>query len=428
MTARRWLAILLMVGCAACGGGTTPVLTPTPTPTTAPPSRNPNVVLIVADDLGWGDVSSYWSSRVSTPHIDALAASGARLTDFYDTAPVCAPARASIYTGRWPPRTGVPWVVEPPYPMYPSEVTIGQALRERGYATANFGKWHLGPAPESAAIHFGFDFYFGLPEETAPSFIEGDQPTASVPDEQLSQVYLNRATAFVQANLTRPFLLVLPSRIPHKPYHPAAAFNGASGVSTYYDTVLELDWFVGKIVDLIKASGLERDTLIVFTSDNGPVEESEGGGSTGPFSGRKQFVNEGGIRVPAIVSWPGRIPAGRVIADPTSTLDLFPTFVRAAGGTLRTDRPYDGQDILDLLTGTASHLPDRDLVFWVRNDALGVRSGRWKYIQYLSGAQGLYDLTVDPAEQTDLTAQHPEIAARGAALLVDATQRAKAGK
>jgi arylsulfatase A len=424
--ARRLLAIALV--CVACGvsshedgpgNGT-----PTPSPT---PARNPNVVVIVADDLGWGDVSAFWAARVSTPRIDALAASGARLTDFYDTAPVCAPARASIYTGRWPSRTGVPWVVEPPYPLRESEITIGAALKERGYATANIGKWHLGPAPESMPIHFGFDVYFGLPEETAPSFIDGDQPTAGISYEQLSQVYLDRATAFVHANAARPFLLVLPARIPHAPYRPAAAFNGASGVSPYCDSVLELDWFVGKIVDLLKAEGIDRDTIVVFTSDNGPVDESEGGGSTGPFFGRKQFVNEGGIRVPAIVSWPGRIPAGRVISEPATTLDLFPTLLRAAGGTLRTDRPYDGEDILDLLTGAADHLAARDLVFWVRTSPLAVRSGRWKYVQYISGAQGLYDLSVDPAESNDLTAQHPDVAGRAAAVLADAAQRVKAG-
>src|SRR6185436_19364190 len=204
-----------------------------------------NVVLIVADDLGWGDVSAFWpGAHVATPRIDALAASGARLTDFYVTAPVCAPSRASLYTGRWPPRTGVTWVKEPPLALGADEITIGQALRGRGYATANFGKWHLGPPPGSMPIHFGFDLYFGLPEETAPNFIEGDQPTAPVPLEDLSKSYLERATAFIRAHVDAPFLLVLPTRIPHKPYRPASDFVGVSGVGAYGDTVLELDAFV----------------------------------------------------------------------------------------------------------------------------------------------------------------------------------------
>jgi arylsulfatase A-like enzyme len=420
----RAVAFVLALACAACGGGAgTPVATPT-VPT--PPPRNPNVVLIVADDLGWGDISAYWPpAGVATPRLDALAASGARLTDFYVPAPICSPSRAALLTGRWPPRTGVVWVTEPPRAMEATEITIAGALRSRGYKTALFGKWHLGRETFELPGVFGFDAYWGKPDGNAPHYFDGDRITADVPDEEVSRALLDRAKAFIATNAASPFLLMLTPRIPHLPSRPASEFRGRSGGGLYGDTLLEFDSFVGEIQDALAAQQLARDTLLVVTSDNGPVEQDEGGGSTGPFFGRKQFVNEGGVRVPAIVAWPGRVPAGRVIAEPASTLDLFPTFVRAAGGTPPTDRPYDGQDILDLLTGKVDHLAARDIVFWVSTSPLGVRSSQWKYIQYKNGSQGLYDLAADPAESTDLTAQRPELAALGAAKLADAAERVK---
>jgi arylsulfatase A-like enzyme len=421
------LAAVVLVS-AACGGGGSGQPTPTPgTPT--PPPRNPNVVLIVADDMGWGDVSSFWpTAKVATPKMDALAASGARLTDFYVTAPVCSPSRASIFTGRWPPRTGVVWVTEPPRAMEATEVTIGGALRSRGYKTAIFGKWHLGRETFELPLVFGFDVYWGKPDGNAPHYFDQDQVTADVADEEVSRAILDRTKAFIAANAANPFLLVVTPRIPHLPSRPAAEFRDKSGAGLYSDTILEFDSMVGEIHDAIAAQSLERDTLFIVTSDNGPVEQDEGGGSTGPFFGRKQFVNEGGVRVPAIVSWPGHVPAGRVISEPASTLDLFPTFVRAAGGTVPTDRPYDGADILDVLTGKIDHLVTRDLVFWVQTNALGVRTAQWKYIQFKSGEQGLYDLGKDPAESTDLTPQYPAQAGLGASKLADAQERVKEGR
>jgi arylsulfatase A-like enzyme len=427
MSLRAFGVAALVLTFAACSGGTSGQPTPTPgTPT--PPPRNPNVVVILADDMGWGDVSSFWSTaRVATPKMDALAASGARLTDFYVTAPVCSPSRASLFTGRWPPRTGVVWVTEPPRAMEATEITIGGALRARGYKTAIFGKWHLGRETFELPLQYGFDVYWGKPDGNAPYYFDQDQVTADVPDDQVTRAELDRAKAFIAANAAQPFLLVVTPRIPHLPSRPAAEFVGKSGAGLYSDTILEFDSMVGEIHDAIVSQNLDRDTLFIVTSDNGPVEQDEGGGSAGPFFGRKQFVNEGGIRVPLIASWPGHIPAGRVVSDPASTLDFFPTFVHAAGGTLPTDRPYDGEDIGDLLTGKVDHLATRDFVFWVQRNALGYRSAQWKYIQYKTGEQGLYDLSKDPAETTDLTAQYPDEAGLGAFKLVDAQNRVKAG-
>jgi arylsulfatase A-like enzyme len=403
----RAAPVLLAASLAACGGGGSGP-GPAPTPTAAPtPSRAPNVVLILADDLGWGDLAVQGGS-LPTPRLDALAASGARLTSFYVASPVCSPSRAALLTGRWPARTGVTWVQEPPQPLRPEETTLAEALKDRGYATAMFGKWHLGAAPWEMPTRHGFDTYWGLPHDTATQFFDNETPFERLGLEQLSALYLERARAFIRANASRPFFLALTHRLTHLPSWPDPQFAGRSGVGLYGDTLLELDWYVGQVVDEIAAAGLTQDTIIVFASDNGPVGEGEGGGSAGPFTGRKQGVGEAGIRVPAIVSWPGRVPA-RVIDEPLSTVDLFPTLVAMAGGTPPSGGTLDGEDIGPLLRGTADRLPDRGLVFWIYSAPAAVREGKWKYVR---DPVGLYDLSVDPGEGTDLARQNPDVVAR----------------
>jgi arylsulfatase A len=403
----RATPLLVATFLAACGGGGDSgpgPATPTPSPT---PARAPNIVLILADDLGWGDLAVQ-GGGLPTPRLDALAASGTRLTSFYVASPVCSPSRAALLTGRWPPRTGVTWVQEPPQPLRPEEWTLAEALQAAGYATAMFGKWHLGAAPWEMPTRHGFATYWGLPHDTAAQFFDGETPFERLGLEQLSTLCLERARAFIRTNAGRPFFLALTPRLTHLPSWPDPQFAGASGAGLYGDTLLELDWYVGQVVDEIQAAGLTNDTVIVFVSDNGPVGEGEGGGSAGPFTGRKQGVGEAGIRVPAIVSWPGRVRA-RVVDEPASTVDLFPTLLAMAGGAVPADRTLDGQDIGPLLTGSVDSLAARGLVFWVYDAPAAVREGKWKYVRQ---PVALYDLLADPAEAADVSAQNSDVVAR----------------
>jgi arylsulfatase A-like enzyme len=271
-----------------------------------------------------------------------------------------------------------------------------------------FGKWHLGAAPWEMPTRHGFDTYWGLPHDTAAQFFDDETPFERLGLDQLSAEYLDRARAFIRAHASRPFFLALTHRLTHLPSWPDTRFAGASGAGLYGDTLLELDWFVGQVVDEIAAAGLTNDTVIVFASDNGPVGEGEGGGSAGPFTGRKQGVGEAGIRVPAIVSWPGRV-AARVVDEPASTVDLFPTLLALAGGTPPTDRTLDGQDLGPLLRGTVDRLAERALVFWTYDVPAGVREGKWKYVRQ---PVALYDLSVDPAEATDVSGSNAGVVAR----------------
>lgn len=399
------LSIALLAACAG-EGPTTP--SPEPSPTINP-SRPPNVLLILADDMGWGDLSSY-GGAVKTPNIDALAEGGLRMTDFYVSSPMCCPSRASLMTGRWAPRTGVPW--NPAIRLNHSEITIAGALKDRGYTTAALGKWHLGWESADMPTHYGFDHYWGLLNGEESDYWLDDSPTTGPRLEELTDEMLARAERFITEPRDNPWLLWYSTRLPHLPSMPAYRFVGKSGAGDYGDVLLELDNAVGELVRFVRESGQERDTLIMFISDNGPPDKP-GAGSAGPFHGYKGQVGEGGIRVPGIFYLPGRIPPGRVSAEPASTLDVFPTLVALAGGSLPTDRVYDGNDITPLLTGAADSIGERELVFFISEKARAVRRGQWKYmLPYRNDmSPTLHDLAADPGETTDLTEQHPEIVA-----------------
>ena len=334
----RWLACAL--ACLGCADRV--MISSAPPPPFAGP---PNVVLILADDLGWGDLSCYGSATIRTPRLDGMAAGGARLTSFYVPSPVCAPSRASLLTGRWAPRTGISW--NPPKRLNADELTLADLLRTRGYATAMLGKWHLGWDRDDMPVHHGFDSYWGLPYgDDGGDFVEDDRPAQGPSPEMLTREYAERSARLVR-ELPRPFLLYIAHRNPHLPPRPHPDFAGRSLHGAYSDAVEELDWSVGLVLDAIRDAGLERETVVLFSSDNGPEQDD---GSAGPFSGHKRQVLEGGIRVPGIVWWPGRIPAA-VLDEPASTLDVLPTLLAWAGGALTTDRAYDGQDIGSLLEG-----------------------------------------------------------------------------
>ena len=414
----------LLLSLACGGGGSWPAAPPMPSPSasTTPPAADlgpPNVVVILADDLGWGDLGSYGSATVKTPNLDRLASEGARFTSFYVPAPICAPSRAALLTGRFPPRTGIPW--NPPTRLHDDEVVIAQVLKERGYATGMIGKWHLGWVPEDMPIHYGFDYYYGIPAgEDESDFVLGDQPTTDgVAPEQLARRYTQEAIKFIQANKDRRFFVYLAHRDPHAPYSPAPEFAGRSAAGAYGDVIQGLDATVGDIMKALKDEGLDQNTLVVFTSDNGAVVPPKGPGSAGPYSGGKGSCEEGGVRVPGIVRWPARVRAGRVFGEPVSTLDLFPTIVSLTGSTLPARR-YDGQDVSRLLTGEVEKIGGsgidggREIAFFGPDGAAGLRSGRWKYLRPgpWSGTATLFDLDADPGEKADLSQARPELLAQ----------------
>ena len=398
---------------AGCGGSDS---TPPTSPDGSPPlaAGPPNIVLIFVDDLGWGDLSSFGHPRIRTPNIDALGAEGARLRDFSTPTPVCAPSRAALLTGRYPIRVGVPW--NPPERLNGGELTIADLLRRSGYATAMVGKWHLGWEPRDMPIHHGFDTFYGKVRMQG-DVIEGDQPTTGVALEHLTRQYTRKAVEVIEANREGRFFLYLAYHAPHSPYLPSETFRGTSPGGAYGDVVEELDWGVGEVMQALRNAGIEEDTLVFFASDNGPEFPP---GSAGPYRGGKGWPTEGGVRVPAVARWPARIPAGSTVDEITSTLDVLPTVVAVAGGTLPTTRSYDGHDISRLLAGEVSQISGagidgrRELLYFRGRNAVGIRSGRWKYLKkgFWRATDALHDLEEDPGERRDLRDAEPEITER----------------
>ncbi len=428
----------------------------------------PNFVVIFADDLGYGDLGVYGSDKIRTPHLDKMAAEGIRFTNFYASAPFCSPSRASILTGRYPLRAGVPYVLFPTEStgLPAAEVTIAEILKDRGYATAAIGKWHLGwPKPFRAHRH-GFDSFFGLPysndmlkwEPTVPRrpqhafwelpLLENDEIVeAPVNQHTLTRRYTDRALAFIEENRDRPFFLYFPHTFPHNPQYASEDFEGRSQHGLYSDTVEELDWSVGRTLSALRDHGLEDRTLVVFTSDNGPSPgggrwgRRSSGGSTGGLRGRKGTTFEGGMREPGIFRWPGKIPSGAVTGQTASILDLLPTIAELAGAEIPTDRVIDGRSIASLLLGSANELDQRPFFYYFGVQLQAVCLGRWKlflqtgelpphsaslwYLQNpelferhhkLRATPELYDLEADPAETTDLASERSEIVERLSAL------------
>ena len=385
------------------------------------PARLPNVVLILADDLGYGDVGAYGNTLIRTPHLDALARDGVRFTDFYASHSTCSPSRAGLLTGRYPLRTGITFPIQPAGDdlgrtvarrlgrvsarigvadlvqggesaapgLPPSEVTIAEALKVAGYTTGMVGKWHLGDfrsAPQYHPRRNGFDFFAGF-YATNDEFPYQYWKNDSVIEENLglrqgpvTAMLTREAVAFIDAHHTEPFFLYFAHKNPHIPLVPSAELRGKSAMGPYGDTVEELDWSVGEIVQALQRRGLLEDTLIVFTSDNGPWHL----GNPGPLRGRKGQPMEGGHRVPALAQWTGHIPAGLVVSAPVMSIDLFPTILQLAGLDLPRDRVIDGRDIWPLMSGAATTSPHDALFFFNANVIDGVRSERWKYYRWVN--------------------------------------------
>ena len=402
---------------------------------TAPP---PNIVLIVADDLGWGDLSVYGHPTIRTPRLDALAAEGTRLTSFYVASPSCSPSRAAFLTGRYPIRTGVNGAIGPDSTigLPPSEITLAEALKPAGYRTALVGKRHLGTQPGMLPVDQGFDQYVGLlySNDMIRPWVQTDRPLELYRDRApivhpvdqttLTDRYTEEALAFIRASRGRPFLLVVTHSMPHVPLAVADRFRGRSAGGLYGDVIESLDWSTGAILDALRDEGLRENTIVIFTSDNGPWAEMPArmfsgdtikpwdAGSAGPFRGSKASTWEGGMREPFIVRWPGRVPAGRVSDAFLTALDVYPTLLRAAGVTPPADRAIDGFDVMATLSGTADS--PRHEFFYLNNGNLeGVRDDRWKLRVVSStpkvpAVPQLFDLVADPYERFDLAARQPE--------------------
>lgn len=392
----------------------------------------PNIVIIMADDLGWGDIGCYGSEGINTPSLDRLAEGGAKLTSFFSSGPVCSPSRAGLLTGRYPARLGINGVFFPSRnPTTPlihactgmgmgmdtDEIILAERLKQADYATCCIGKWHLGDLKKYRPHHRGFDHYFGLlysNDMTPLPLHRNDEVIEKSPVNQnyLTQKYTQEALDWLDSNHDKPFFLYMPHTFPHIPLHASSDFRGRSSAGLYGDCVEELDWSVGEILKALDKYGIAENTFVFFTSDNGPWYQ----GSPGGFRGRKGETFDGGMRVPGIARFPGVIPAGSTSDEMSMNIDLFATACALAGTEPPHDRPVDGLDIIPLLKGGKS--PHDALFFYKGNNLQAVRSGRWKYRRRHAGwttasfmvAKGpmLFDLDTDPDESYNVIDLYPE--------------------
>jgi len=434
---------------------------------TNPGAPKPNIIVIYCDDLGYGDVGCFGSKAVKTPNIDSLARDGKRFTDYYACNAVCAPSRAGLLTGRYPFRTGV---IGNPYPKDDSftkkmvrklggiteplgtfdvrekysargiderEITIAEGLKVAGYRTGMIGKWHLGDYsknPQYNPVRHGFDEYFGVPHSNDmvpfPLYKNEKQVEEHIGDDQakLTGLYTDEAKNFISKSDDKPFFLYFAHTFPHQPLYASEKFKGKSRAGLFGDAVEEIDWSVGELVKTLKKKKIYDNTLIIFTSDNGPWYE----GSTGSLRGRKGQSYEGGFRVPFISTWKGKIPGNSKCSEPVMNLDLFSTFLSLAGVGAPEDRVIDGKNIYSLMTGKVKKSPHEALYFYHYEQLQGVRSGQWKYFSKVHrytwpvpldassiiNAMGkkqlgnrwplLYDLSVDPGESYNVIETYPK--------------------
>lgn len=429
-------------------------------------SQKPNVIVILADDLGYGDLSCYGADDIATPSIDRMAAEGAKFNSFY-VSPVCSPTRAALMTGSHSTRVGIGGVMFPRnnHGLNPDEITLPELLKDQGYATAIIGKWHLGNQDMFQPLKHGFDYWYGTPasnnqfyypntktyaldckyregyscdgilkRETAACPLIRDNVVIEVPADQMqfTQRYTRETIRFITRNKDKPFFVYLAHNMPHIPLHASEKFVGSSKRGIYGDTIQELDWSTGEILRSLKELGLDNNTLVIFTSDNGP--NTGKGGSAGPLKGGKGSTLEGGVRVPFVARWPGTIPAGTESDEPITGMDLLPTLTRIAVGVVPDARVIDGKDIWPLLTRKSDAKSPHKAVYYLRGRGVqAIRVGDWKYRVATEkpakekkskrqpagdskskkvDVETLYNLRDDIGEQTNLIDVHPEIAQR----------------
>jgi arylsulfatase A len=436
----------------------------------------PNVVIINCDDLGYGDLGCYGNTAIRTPNIDGLARGGMRFTDFYASCSVCTPSRYGLLTGRYPIRSGLIFVLPAERESFgrktirflgrtfgrigavdvqddayaggiqDDDITLARALKVAGYRTGMVGKWHLGDFSENPTYNptrHGFDEFFGVPhsndmfpwalyrnEERLEADIGRNQ-------ERVTGMYTKEAVDFINRSKGKPFFLYMAHTFPHQPLYASKRFKDKSKVGIFGDVVEELDWSVGEVLKCLRGNGLEGNTVVIFTSDNGPWFN----GSSGGFRGRKGQTYEGGFRVPLIVKWPGRTAPGSVCGEASMNIDIFPTVLSLAGLELPADRVIDGKSVAGLLTGREKKSPHEALYFYHYEELEGVRAGRWKYFRNVNHyvwpqptdkpttlfgkiSRGgfarwpnLYDLEYDRAECYDVSARYPDVVLRMEAMI-----------
>jgi len=412
-------------------------------------TKLPNVIIIFADDLGYGDIEGF-GAKYSTPNLKALQLEGMKFTSFYSQ-PQCSPSRAALMTGCYPQRVGIPWVVGPEGPQWtrdkyfiglnPNEKTLAEIFKDKNYSTACIGKWHLGHHAQHLPTHHGFDMYFGLPYSNdmwppnLPEFpdlplMDNENIIEKNPDQtQLIKRYTERALTFIKQKKSSNFFLYIAHAMPHVPLFASEDFAGKSGNGLYTDVVQEIDWSVGEILKTLKNEGLDQNTIVLFTSDNGPwLVYGNHAGSSGGLREGKNTSFEGGVRVPFIARWPGHIPAGSTSTAVAALIDLVPTFAEITQNE-KLPNPIDGKSILPLLLGKSKASPREVQYYFQINELQAVRKGKWKlHFEHgyehvvkagMDGKRGevstskvelsLFDLDSDPSETTNVASKHPDI-------------------
>jgi len=462
---------LKMIGMSAAVAAAAPTVA---APAKSAKSAKPNFIVIYADDQGYGDLGCYGSKKVKTPHIDKMCAEGMKFTDFYVTAPVCSPTRSSLVTGCYPRRVGMHQHVLFPHSsrgLNPSEITIAELLKKQGYATACVGKWHMGHQKKFLPTSQGFDYYYGIPFSndmwlpanmkyaadaklpegfTDEQRKKGERRRNDVPlmrneevieypadQGELTERYTLEVVKFITENKDGPFFVYLPHTMPHYPLRISKKFKGFTGAGMFADVIACIDWGVGEILKSLKDLGIDENTLVIYTSDNGPAP-----GSAGPLRGKKGSTWEGGMREPCVMRWPGKIPAKSTCTELATIMDLLPTLTKLAGGKAPTDRVIDGKDIAPLITAQPNAKSPYEAFFYhtARGDLAAVRCGKWKLHTVpprtrrrkgkpkpkpVTGAQ-LFDLSADINEANNVAKENPEVVKKLTALLNNFDKELKA--
>ncbi len=424
--------------------------------------KQPNVVIMFMDDMGYADIGPFGAKGYPTPHLDRMAKEGRKFTDFYVTQAVCSASRAGLLTGCYNVRVGIMGALGPKsnIGINPDEVTIAEICKQKGYATACYGKWHLGHLKEFLPMQHGFDEYFGLPysndmwpyhpgvlhlpmEERLKRWpdlplMDGNKvinPKVTGKDqEKLTTQYTERAVSFIEKNKDRPFFVYVPHSMVHVPLYVSDKFKGKSGAGLFGDVMMEVDWSVGQIMKTLRKYKLEKDTLFVFTSDNGPwLNYGDHAGSAAPLREGKGTMFDGGCREPTLAWWPGTIPPDSVCKEPAMTIDLLPTIAGLIGAKLPAHR-IDGKNVWPLFTDDEAKSPHEAYYFYYGNQLQAVRQGKWKLhfphgYRTMAGKPGgtggiptrysqakiglsLFDLEKDVGESKDLSESHPEVVKR----------------
>jgi len=410
----------------------------------APAAQNPpNIVIIFIDDMGYGDIGPFGATQQKTPCLDRMAKEGMKLTSFY-AAPVCSVSRAQLLTGSYGPRINVPAVYMPASAegLNPEEMTIADHLKKLGYSTMCIGKWHVGDQPQFLPTKQGFDHYFGIPYSNdmqrkstesglrVTPLLRDDKVLELLTDEEQSRIverYTDEAINFISNNKKKPFFLYLPHTAIHTPIYSGKAFQEKSQNGRVGDWIEEVDWSTGRILDTLRDLKLAENTLVIFTSDNGPwlIKEKDSG-SAGPLRGGKGSTWEGGVRVPTLAWWPGKIAPGSAVDAVAGTIDLLPTAVTIAGGTVPEQPIIDGRDISPLLLGKSKDSPREAHYYFSGYNLQAVRQGSWKLAfapqnetinhpvepDANTAQPRLYNLDTEIGEKTNLAAEHPEIVAK----------------